>query len=70
MNWLVDEPPGPFRARVKIRYNHAGADGLVHVLSRDRVRVEFDEPQPAVTPGQVLVMYDGDAVLGGGWIER
>lgn len=69
VNWLIDSPVESFRAGVQIRYNHGGADGVVHPLSNDRVRVDFDEPVTAVTPGQALVMYRDDTVVGGGWID-
>jgi tRNA-specific 2-thiouridylase len=68
VNFLVDPPGESFRAAVKIRYLHTAAAATVHVLAGDRIRVEFDEPQRAVTPGQAAVLYDGDIVLGGGWI--
>jgi tRNA-specific 2-thiouridylase len=68
-NWLVDSLPDELRGRVKIRYLHEGADATVHRLEGDRLRVEFDEPQYGVAPGQAVVVYDGDRVLGGGWIE-
>jgi tRNA-uridine 2-sulfurtransferase len=61
--------PGSFRAQVKIRYLHAPAPATVYPLPDRRVRVEFDEPQRAITPGQAVVFYDGDLVIGGGWIE-
>ena len=58
------------RADVQIRYSHAAAPAELEPAGPDRVRVRFDEPQPAVTPGQAAVFYEGDVVLGGGWIER
>jgi tRNA-specific 2-thiouridylase len=58
-----------FRADVKIRYLHRAAPSTVRLLPGDRFEVRFDEPQPAVTPGQAAVLYTGDVVLGGGWIE-
>jgi tRNA-specific 2-thiouridylase len=71
LNWLAfDGPPGPFRALVKIRSAHAGAMGAVRPGPGGTAEVVFDEPQPAVTPGQAAVFYDGDAVLGGGWIGK
>lgn len=53
----------------KIRYNHSPQHATVTVTGEDELRVTFDEPQSAITPGQAVVLYDGDVVLGGGWIE-
>lgn len=69
VSWLAGEPAAPIRAEVKIRYQHAAAPAMVEPLPGGLVRVEFDEPQAAVTPGQAIVFYDGDEVLGGGWID-
>lgn len=69
VNWLIETPVEPFRAGLQIRYNHAGVEGVVHPLPGGRVRVEFDESVAAVTPGQALVMYRGEMVVGGGWID-
>ena len=75
MNWISIAPLGaqsdaPIRAQVKIRNRHLAAPATVSPgASRDRVSIRFDEPQRAVTPGQAAVLYDGDLVLGGGWIE-
>jgi len=60
----------PFDATVKIRYNHPGALASVTPLEPNRARIRLQEPQRAVTPGQAAVFYDGDVVLGGGWICR
>jgi tRNA-specific 2-thiouridylase len=57
-------------ATVKIRYNHPGTLASVTPLENNRARVRLAEPQRAVTPGQAAVIYDGDIVLGGGWICR
>jgi tRNA-specific 2-thiouridylase len=57
-------------ATVKIRYNHPGTRATVTLLEQQRARVRLCEPQKAVTPGQAAVFYDGDVVLGGGWICR
>jgi tRNA-specific 2-thiouridylase len=71
VNWLVDEPPvNPFRCAAKIRYRHTAAPALVAALPDGGARVEFVEPQSAVTPGQAVVFYEGPRVLGGGWIEQ
>jgi len=70
VNFLVDLPDGSFRAQVKIRYLHEAVPATVHPQGDKTVRVVFDEPQRAVTPGQAAVFYDGDVVIGGGWIDR
>lgn len=58
------------RCRAKIRYKHPEAPAVVTRLSDSRMRVEFDEPQRGIAPGQAIVLYDGDEVLGGGRIEK
>jgi len=66
----------PITVHVKIRSRHEGAKAIVEPLSttgipaceNSKVRVIFDEPQRAITPGQLVAFYDGDVVLGGGWI--
>jgi tRNA-specific 2-thiouridylase len=60
---------GPTRVEAKIRSRHDASPGIAEVLPAGRVRMRFDEPQRAVTPGQALVIYRGEAVAGGGWIE-
>jgi tRNA-specific 2-thiouridylase len=68
-SWVSGEPPtGPRRARVKIRYRDAGGEASIEDAGDGAARVIFDEPVRAVTPGQAAVFYDGDVVLGGGWI--
>ena len=71
VNWVsIAGLPAPVRAAVKIRNKHAAAAATVYPTAESaRVEVRFDEPQRAVTPGQAAVFYDGDLVLGGGWIE-
>jgi len=56
------------RVRVKIRHRHEPAWATLRMDGEDRVRAIFDEPQRAITPGQAAVFYDGDEVVGGGWI--
>lgn len=69
INWIAwDEPNNPFRAMVKIRYNHPGVMGSVEPQPDGAAIVRFDSPQNAVTPGQAAVFYDGEIVVGGGWI--
>jgi tRNA-specific 2-thiouridylase len=67
-NWLVDEATLPARCAVQIRYNAPPADAAVQ-WDGARLHVAFDEPQFGVAPGQAAVCYDGERVLGGGWIE-
>jgi len=70
-NWIDGEPlQGSLRMLGQIRYRHIAAPGRLDVISSDEVMFEFDEPQWAITPGQALVCYDGERVIGGGWIAR
>jgi tRNA-specific 2-thiouridylase len=69
-SFVSGRPPAPvFRAKARIRYRHPGADATVDATpDGSRFSVRFDEPQRGVAPGQAIVLYDGDEVLGGGWI--
>jgi tRNA-specific 2-thiouridylase len=70
INWIAfDEPNNQMEVKAKIRYAHREAEATVTALTRDRVEVEFLKPQKAITPGQAVVFYQDDLVLGGGWIE-
>ncbi|MDD4858604.1 MAG: tRNA 2-thiouridine(34) synthase MnmA [Dehalococcoidales bacterium] len=66
----IARPEQPITVNAKIRYRHPGAEALVTPLDGDRVSVVFAPPQMAITPGQSIVFYDGDTVLGGGTIEQ
>ncbi|MFT5300600.1 MAG: tRNA-specific 2-thiouridylase [Mariniblastus sp.] len=68
-NWLVDPPVGTFCCLAQIRYNSRAHAATAEVLEGGRLRVEFDEPQNGVAPGQAVVCYDGEQVMGGGWID-
>jgi tRNA-specific 2-thiouridylase len=69
LNWIsIPALTAPMRVRVKIRHRHEPAWATLEPTSADEVVATFDEPQRAVTPGQSAVFYDGDEVVGGGWI--
>jgi tRNA-specific 2-thiouridylase len=69
VNWLAgDAPAAGTRVNAQIRYRHREAPATLHP-DGDRVNVAFDAPQSAVAPGQAVVFYDGDVVIGGGWID-
>ena len=72
LNWIAMESlEQPLEVKAKIRYRHHEADAVMTpLLSEDRVHVKFKQPQMAVTPGQAIVFYDGDIVVGGGTIEQ
>jgi tRNA-specific 2-thiouridylase len=71
MRWLsIPLPKKEFRTLGQIRYRHQAAPCWVRPCAGDEVRVTFDEAQEAITPGQTLVLYQDDCVLGGGWIEE
>lgn len=70
VNWVsIPEPTAPVRCRVRVRYRAAESPATITPIAPGEVRVEFDEAQPAITPGQAAVFYDGEVVLGGGWIK-
>ena len=68
INWLINEPHFPLNAKCQIRYNGAGADAIININDRKHL-VNFDTPQLAITPGQSIVFYNDDVLLGGGIIE-
>lgn len=71
VNWISGTPPEgwtPVSAQIRARHTAAGA--RARALDHGRAEVVFETPQSAVAPGQAVVFYDGEVVLGGGWIER
>jgi tRNA-specific 2-thiouridylase len=67
-NWLIDPPRQPRRCTAKIRSNAEPVHATVTTTGNETLEVSFDEPQHAVTPGQAVVCYDGEELIGGGWI--
>ena len=71
LNWIaIGGLSAPIEVKARIRYRHQEAPAIVTPLSRDRVHVKFKEPQMSITPGQAVVFYQGDIVMGAGTIER
>jgi tRNA-uridine 2-sulfurtransferase len=70
VNWIDGtSPSGEIKVTAQIRHKHPEAPARAWAVDGDRVSLEFDSPQSAVAPGQALVMYDGERVVGGGWID-
>ena len=71
VNFIACEPPmRPLRVEARIRHSHVPAPATVRAVDADRAEVIFDSPQRAITPGQSVVWYQGDLVVGGGVIAR
>jgi len=69
-HWLVSEVNSESGIEAQVRYRHRASSGRLIRVEPKAVRFLFDQPQWAVTPGQALVCYRGERVLGGGWIRR
>jgi len=70
INWINGMPPAPLKVDTRVRYRHQAAPSIVAPLDDRTAIVTFDEPEAAITPGQGAVFYQGDEVLGGGWISQ
>ena len=69
LNWIaIERPDVGWRVQAKIRSRAPKADAVISAVHDEAITVTFDEPQPAIAPGQAVVLYDDNAVLGGGWI--
>ncbi|NLC70335.1 MAG: tRNA 2-thiouridine(34) synthase MnmA [Desulfuromonadaceae bacterium] len=68
VRWIAARPDGPFHCRCRIRYRHREAEATVVHQREGRVSVDFRQPQYGITPGQAAVFYQGEIVMGGGWI--
>jgi tRNA-specific 2-thiouridylase len=66
----IDTLEVPMKVKAKIRYSAKEADAIIIPIEKDKVRVEFETPQRAITRGQSVVFYDGDLVVGGGVIQN
>jgi len=69
VNWVAAMPAAAQRVTAQIRHRHQPAAATVRVIDEARAEVVFDAPQIAITPGQAVVFYDEDVVVGGGWID-
>lgn len=70
VNWIAGTPPaGPLRVTARIRHRHEDAPATVEATGPDSIRLAFDTPQIAITPGQAVVFYQDEDVVGGGWIR-
>ena len=65
----MQTPDRQLGVRVRIRYRHAGAKAMLTPLGKDRARIQFNQAQKAVTPGQAAVCYQDERVVAAGWIE-
>jgi tRNA-specific 2-thiouridylase len=70
VNWIaIEAPVGWVAVTAQIRHRHTAAPARVRALDGGGAEVEFEAPQAAITPGQAVVFYDGETVVGGGWIR-
>ena len=71
LNWIsLAKLEQPITAKAKIRYLHKEAEAVIAPVDEDKVYIKFKEPQMAITPGQAIVFYNGNTVIGGGIIEQ
>ncbi len=70
INWIAEKPENALSVKTKIRYRHEPADSEIIPEGDDQAIIRFSRPQPAITPGQAAVCYQGDAVIAGGWIDE
>ena len=69
-NWIFHEfPPKELKVKARVRYSQKEQPATVYPIGQDKIHLVFDEPQRAITPGQAVVLYDNDVVVGGGTIK-
>jgi tRNA-specific 2-thiouridylase len=69
INWINGKPQGEIRVKTRVRYRQTEVPSVVIPTGGQKALVRFDTPQEAVTPGQAAVFFQGDRILGGGWIR-
>ena len=69
INWLIEPPQEPREIMVQLRYSHRGCEAILKPVTTDQVMLHLPFSERAVTAGQAAVFYEGNRVLGGGWIE-
>jgi tRNA-specific 2-thiouridylase len=70
LNWIVSPPAAAVAAACRIRYRHQEVPSIIQTIDGGQVRIHLNSPQHGITPGQAAVFYQGDEVLGGGWIVK
>ena len=70
VNWLTSRLQGPFECTARVRYNTPAAPAVAELTGPDELTVCFAQPVAAITPGQAVVCYSGDRLLGGAWIDQ
>ncbi len=70
MTWVTEPPGEDTTVSAKVRYRHPEDEASIEFLSEEGIKVDFKKPQRAITPGQAVVFYKGESVLGGGWIKE
>ena len=70
VNWIGGKPSGPVAVKTRIRYRHRAVKSAIIPVGESTAIIEFEEPQAAITPGQLAVCWQYDTIIAGGWIEK